>query len=218
MVRVVAASAKSGGSAVQRPWLGARLQAITPEIAESLGIKRPVGALVAGVSSNSPAASGGLKTGDIIVAIDGQAVDDPNAFEYRFATKPLGGAAKLGVLRAGKDVTAQVPLRTAPESPREEITIEGRSPFAGAKVANISPAVADELRLDPSTEGVAIVAISGGSPADRVGFKAGDVLVSINDQSITRTRDLDRAAKATGRVWRITILRGGQRITVALGG
>lgn len=218
MVRVVATSAKGGGSAVQRPWLGARLQAITPEIAESLGIKRPVGALVAGVSPNSPAASGGLKTGDIIVAIDGQAVDDPNAFEYRFATKPLGGVAKLGVLRAGKDVTAQVPLRTAPESPREEIIIEGRSPFAGAKVANISPAVADELRLDTSTEGVAIVAIAGGSPADRVGFKAGDVLVSVNDQTITRTRDLDRAAKATGRVWRITILRGGQRITVALGG
>ena len=94
MVRVVVASARGGGSAVKRPWLGARLQAVTPEIAESLGLKRPAGALVASVTPQSPAARAGLKTGDLIVSIDGQAVDDPNAFDYRFATKPLGGSAK----------------------------------------------------------------------------------------------------------------------------
>ncbi len=68
MVRVVANSAKGGGSAVQRPWLGARLQAVTPEIAETLGLKRPAGALVAGISPGGPAAKAGLKTGDLIVA------------------------------------------------------------------------------------------------------------------------------------------------------
>ncbi|MBZ0149756.1 MAG: trypsin-like peptidase domain-containing protein, partial [Pseudorhodoplanes sp.] len=83
MARVVANSAKGGGSAVRRPWLGARLQAVTPEIAETLGIKRPAGALVAGISPGGPAAKAGLKTGDLIVAVDGQEVDDPNAFSYR---------------------------------------------------------------------------------------------------------------------------------------
>src|ERR1043166_2739289 len=87
MVRVVVASAKSGGSAVKRPWLGAKLQDVNAEIAESLGLKRPGGALVANVSSGSPAARAGLKTGDLIVTVDGQNVDDPNAFDYRFATK-----------------------------------------------------------------------------------------------------------------------------------
>src|SRR5439155_22064488 len=87
MVRVVVASARGGGSTVKRPWLGARLQAVTPEIAESLALKRPAGALVAGVTTGSAAARAGLKTGDLIVAIDGQAVDDVNAFDYRFATK-----------------------------------------------------------------------------------------------------------------------------------
>src|SRR6185437_5434089 len=72
MVRVVVASAKSGGKAVQRPWLGAKLQAVTPEIAESLGVKRPAGALVANVLAQSPAARAGLKAGDLIVSIDGQ--------------------------------------------------------------------------------------------------------------------------------------------------
>src|SRR5215831_19056400 len=75
MVRVVVASAKSGSTAVQRPWLGAKLQSVTPEIAESLGVKRPSGALVANVIEKSPAARAGLKAGDLIVSIDGQNVD-----------------------------------------------------------------------------------------------------------------------------------------------
>jgi Do/DeqQ family serine protease len=72
MVRVVVASAKAGGGSVLRPWLGAKLQALTTEIADNLGLKRPAGALVAGVASGSPAARGGLRTGDVIVSIDGQ--------------------------------------------------------------------------------------------------------------------------------------------------
>src|SRR3569623_431224 len=102
MVRVVVASAKSGGKAVRRPWLGAKLQAVTPEIAETLGIARPSGALVANVTPGSPAARAGLKLSDLVVSIDGQAVDDPNAFDYRFATRPIGGTAQIDVLRSGK--------------------------------------------------------------------------------------------------------------------
>src|SRR5438094_5309269 len=157
MVRVVEASAKSGGKAVKRPWLGARLQAVTPEIAETLGLRTPVGALVANVAPGSPAARAGLKLSDLIVAVDGQTVEDPNAFEYRFATRPLGGAAQIDVQRGGKTVKLAVPLETAPDTNRDEITISTRSPFQGAKVANISPAVADELRLDSNVEGVVVV-------------------------------------------------------------
>src|ERR1700704_109987 len=101
MVKVVVASARTGGSAVKRPWLGARLQAVTPEIAESLNIKRPTGALVTSITPGSAAARAGLRVSDLIVSIDGQAVEDPNAFDYRFATKSLGGNAKLGVMRSG---------------------------------------------------------------------------------------------------------------------
>ena len=157
MVRVVVASAKSGGKAVKRPWLGAKLQAVTPEIAETLGLKLPNGALVANVAPNSPAARAGLKPSDLIVAIDGQTIDDPNAFDYRFATRPLGGSAQIDVQRAGKTVKLTVPLETAPDTNRDEIVLTGRSPFQGAKVANISPAVADELHLDSQTEGVVVI-------------------------------------------------------------
>jgi Do/DeqQ family serine protease len=218
MVRVVVASAKSGGKAVKRPWLGARLQAVTPEIAETLGLRLPSGALVANVVPNSPAARAGLKLSDLIVAIDGQVVDDPNAFDYRFATRPLGGAAQIDVQRGGKTIKLTVPLETAPDTGRNEIVLTGRSPFQGAKVANISPAVADELHLDADTEGVVVIDLANGGLAASVGFQKGDIITAVNNQKIAKTSDLDKATHESARLWRITVVRGGQQINVTLGG
>jgi S1-C subfamily serine protease len=198
MVKVVVASAKGGGSAVRRPWLGARLQTVTSEIAESLGLKRPSGALV--------------------TSIDGQEVEDPNAFDYRFATKSLGGSARVGIVRAGKETAVTVALEPLPDTPHDELVIATRSPFQGAKVSNLSPALADDLRLDPSTDGVVITAVSDGSPAQSLGFLRGDLVVSVNNQKIAKTRDLERATSQPNRVWRITIMRGGQQMSVVLSG
>jgi Do/DeqQ family serine protease len=218
MVKVVVASAKGGGDAVQRPWFGAKLQAVTPEIAETLGLRRPSGALVATVIEESPAARAGVRTGDLIVAIEGVAVDDPNAFEYRFATKPLGGTTQLKVRRAGREMTLAVPLQTAPATPIDERVIRSRSPFMGAKVANISPALAEQMRIDISSTGVIVVEVAAGSPAASYGFRPGDVIVSVNNENIAKTSDLDQAARAGSRLWRVTILRGGQRISAVFSG
>ena len=135
MVQVVVASARSGGTAVKRPWLGAKLQAVTSDLAERFDLKRPAGAVVTNVAAASPAARAGIKTGDVIVAVDGHMIDDPNGFDYRFATRPLGGQAQLGVMRGGRETKVAVALETAPGGPRDEVTIRGRSPFVGAKVA-----------------------------------------------------------------------------------
>jgi len=218
MVKVVVASAEHGGKAVERPWLGARLQAVTPDIADSLGLKTPTGALIASVERDSPAAEAGLKPGDVILSIDKQTVDDPRAFDYRFATKPLGGAAELGLLRNGKEFAARVALRTAPEAPRDEITIRSRSPFSGAKVANLSPALVDELQLRNAEEGVVILDVDDGSYASNVGFRRGDVIVSVNGQKIAKTGDLARVTEAPNRTWRILINRGGQQISAVFNG
>ncbi|HEY3639706.1 MAG TPA: DegQ family serine endoprotease [Xanthobacteraceae bacterium] len=218
MVKVVVASAKGGGSAVKRPWLGAHLQTVTPEIAESLGLKRPTGALVASLTAGSPAARGGLKAGDLITSVDGQEVEDPNAFDYRFATKSLGGSARLGIVRSGKEAAVTVALEPLPDTPHDELVIAARSPFQGAKVSNLSPALADDLRLDPSTDGVVITAVTEGSPAQSLGFHRGDLVVSVNNQKIAKTRDLEKATSQPSRVWRITIMRGGQQMSVVLSG
>src|SRR3954452_18653339 len=218
MVRVVVASAKGGGKAVKRPWLGARLQAVTPEIAETLGLKLPSGALVANVAPNGPAGRAGLKPSDLIVAIDGQTIDDPNAFDYRIATRPLGGSAQIDVQRGGKLVKLTVPLETAPDTGRDEIVLKTRSPFQGAKVANISPALADELHLDSSTEGVVVTDFANDAAAASVGFQKGDIILVVNNQKIARTTDLERATREPSRLWRITVMRGGQQLQVTLGG
>lgn len=218
MVRVVVASAERGGTAVKRPWLGARLQAVTPEIAETLGLVRPTGALVANVAPGSPAARAGLKLSDLIVSIDGQSVDDPNAFDYRFATRPLGGNTQVEVQRGGKLVKLAIALEVAPDTNRDEIVITNRSPFQGARVANISPAVADELRLDSNIEGVVVTELAEDGTAANVGFKKGDVILQVNGKKITKTDDLQRATRERNRLWRITVMRAGQQIQVTLGG
>jgi S1-C subfamily serine protease len=191
---------------------------VTPEIAETLGLRLPSGALVANVVPGSPAARAGLKLSDLIVAIDGQAIDDPNAFDYRFATRPLGGAAQVDVQRAGKPVKLTVALETAPDTGRNEIVLTTRSPFQGAKVANISPAVADELHLDADTEGVVLTDLADGGTAAKVGFQKGDIILAVNSQKILKTSDLEKATRDASRIWRITLVRGGQQINVTLGG
>src|SRR5262247_74480 len=203
MVRVVVASAKGGGSTVRRPWLGARLQAVTPEIAESLGLKRPTGALVASVTAASPAGRSGLKTSDLIVAIDGQAV---------------GGSARLGVVRGGREMAVAVALESAPDTPHDELVIGSPSPFQGVKVSNLSPALADDLRIDPSAQGVVILDVANGSPAQNLGFKRGDLVMSVNNAKIGKTSDLQRATGQQSRRWSITIMRGGQQMSVELRG
>jgi S1-C subfamily serine protease len=194
------------------------LQAVTPEIAETLGLKLPTGALVASVVANSPAARAGLKSSDLIVAIDGQTVDDTNAFDYRFATRPLGGTSQVDVQRGGKTIKLTVPLESAPDTGRNEIVLTTRSPFQGAKVANISPAMADELHLDADTEGVVVTDIADGGTAANVGFQKGDIILAVNDQKIAKTSDLEKATREQARLWRITVVRGGQQINVTLGG
>src|SRR6201994_983371 len=218
MVRVVVASAKSGGKAVKRPWLGAKLQAVTPEIAESLGLRSPNGALIASVVPNSPAGRAGLKASDLITAIDGQAIDDPNAFDYRFATRPLGGAAQVDVQRGGKPAKLAIALESPPDAGRNELVLTSRSPFQGAKVSNISPAVADELHLDADTEGVVVTEIADDSTAASVGFQKGDIILAVNNTKVAKTSDLEKATSNTSRLWRITLVRGGQQINVTLGG
>lgn len=219
MVRVVVASAKDGGTSVRRPWLGARLQAVTPDIAEGLGLKRPAGALVASVSHGGPAARAGLKTGDLIVAIDGQAVDDPESFGFRFATKPLGGQAQLGILRGGREMRLAIALETAPEtSPRDIVRLRGRSPLQGATVTDLSPALAEELRRDGNTQGVIILEVEDGTPAQLLGLRRGDLILSVNGSKVDHARTLDRLTQNPQRMWRVQIDRDGRVLTTVVGG
>jgi Do/DeqQ family serine protease len=220
MVKVVVATAKGGGRQVRRPWLGATLQSVSREIADSIGLDRPAGALVADVIEKSAAESAGLKRGDVITALDGQAVEDPESLGFRLGTKAVGGTAGLGVLRGGKPIMLPLKLQVAPELPaREEIKISsGRSPFIGATFVNYSPAVAEEFSVEQVSQGVVVVDVADGSNAQSLGLQKGDVIVSINDAKIARTKDMEQATAQRRLFWQITIGRGGQLFTTVING
>jgi S1-C subfamily serine protease len=219
MVKIVVAAAKNGGRQVKRPWLGASLQVVSKEIADSLGLDRPYGALVTEVAAGGPADKAGVKRGDLITAIDGQTIDDPESLGYRMATKPLGGTAALALLRDSKPINVTLMLTPAMEiPPRDAIKLEGDSPFAGATVMNLSPAVTEELSLHGVDQGVIISEIEDGSTAAEVNFQKGDVILSVNDVKVQTTRDLERAVSNRHNYWKLTIGRGGEIVTTVLGG
>ncbi|MBK8008209.1 MAG: DegQ family serine endoprotease [Rhizobiales bacterium] len=219
MVKVVIASALAGNKLVQRPYFGARLQPVTAEIAESLSLKRPAGALVASITPDSPAAKAGLRAGDVVLEVDGVLVDDPAALNYRYALKNIGSTATLGVERNGRRVSLNIRLEAAPEREADEIEITSRSPFSGARVSNFTAEIANRLRADPgSAEGVVIINIADGSSAQRVGLRPGDIVLEVNGLKIESTGDLERATRREAREWRLVISRGGQRRNVVLRG
>ena len=219
MVKIVVAAAKAGDTIVHRPWLGAGLQAVTYDIAESFGLNRPIGALVTDVNAASPAAQAGLRQGDLIAAIDGKVVESPESFGFRFGTKPIGGVAHLTIRRGGKTQQVDVKLIRAPDTPKaDQVLIAGSTPFAGLTAANMSPAVAENLSEAQDRDGVVIVAVAQESNAAAVAFQKGDMILSINGKAIKTTKDLVAATSGQLDYWKLSILRGGQVIDTVLNG
>ena len=214
MVKTVVQSAESG-TKIQRPWSGATLQDVTAEIAESLGFARPEGALVASLHPESPLLTAGIKQGDVILALDGHQIENAKEFNYRVATSKIGQASIIEYQRDGKAREASVALVAAPETiSRSETLMEGNSPLQGMVVANLSPAVAEELGVPSSLSGVIALEIKNG-PAKRF-FRKGDILLEVNGVSIASVDDLQRAASGDENYWEIQVNRGGRKLQMTL--
>ena len=213
LVRVFLQAAESGAASFERPYLGATFEPVTSEVAEALGLKAVRGALVIKVAENGPAGAAGLKPGEVITAVNDIPVEHPDALGYRLMTAGLGKAVRLTVLDNGAEKAVNMTLATAPETkPREELLVKGANPLAGAMTANLSPKVADELRMPAETQGVVILDVKRGSPAARLGFAPHDVIVSINGVEIDSTKTLATALAEEGGFWRVEIERDGQRL------
>jgi serine protease Do len=219
MVRVVLQSARDGLSYVARPWLGASTQPVTAEIAEGLGLRQPLGALVSAVFPGGPADRVGIRPGDIIEAVGGQEVEDPAALAYRLGTRPIGGEVPIRIWRGGQVWTATLPLRRAPEQPaRHETLVEGRNPLNGAVVANLSPALAEELGIDTLLQGVIITKIRRGSVAQANRLRPGDRLLQVNGAPVAAVADLMRRLEAATADWQIVLQRGEQTLNLVIRG
>lgn len=212
MVKVVLRSAGSADHVV-RPWIGASFQPVTAEIAASLGMQRPRGALVAEVIQPSPANDAGLYPGDVILAVNGQRIEHVDALGYRLATVGIGNVAKFRVLSRGQRKNVSIELAPPPETvPRNETALPPKSVLGGSVVVNLSPAVTMELRIPAGKSGVVVTKVARRSYAAANRIRPGDIIREINGQPIERVRDLVDAVSQNGRRWIMVVERRGREI------
>ena len=219
MVRAVVASADRGGRII-RPWIGLATQAVTNDIAQSIGLDRPTGVLVNGLYPNGPAERAGLRVGDVIVALGGYPIEDEGSLKFRLATMAVENTETLTVLRGSRQLVLSVKLIAPPEiPPRDERTIEGTNPFGGTVVANLSPALVSEYQLPGDTEqGVVVLRVRRRSPAARVGIRPGDVVLSVDGATIDSARALEQDMAQPRSRWTIRLRRNGEVETINVRG
>jgi len=215
MVRTVLQAALAG-TKLRRPWLGAEGEDVTAEIAGSIGLAHIGGVILKGIYPNGPAAQAGLKDGDVVVAVNGREIADGEDLRFRIATLPIGGTAELGVVRGRQQLTLPIKLVPAPEDPpRNQTKLEGPVPLAGATVANLSPALAEEMgTVRVADKGVVIVSIDRSSIAQRLRLAPGDIVLALNGDRVNSVADLKRLLGQKPPVWQLQINRAGQVINL----
>jgi serine protease Do len=217
LARRVVEGALGGG--VKLPWLGADGQAVTSEIAQTLGLSHPGGVLVKSVYPGSPAANGGLKTGEVVLQVDGTDVDDMQGLNYRIATHRPGETVRLKVAQGANVREATVTVALPPENPPRDLSlVGGRNPLTGARVENLSPAVATDLQLAFTARGVVVVSVSENTYSSSFGLQPGDIVRAVNGADIKSVAELKRALDSANGHWDLVIERGNQRLSLSVGG
>jgi Do/DeqQ family serine protease len=219
MVRQVVDSALGGRRSVVRPWLGAKLQPVDATAAKNLGLPGPRGLVVTQIYPGSVAQTAGLRVGDVVLDIDGQAVNDESSVSYRVGTHRVNDTLQLHIRRGPADRTLTARAAVAPSAPTDERVIAGRNPLTGATIANLSPAEADAHGIDPFQAGVYISRLEPRSIAAGMSqLQAGDMILAVNGQKVSSTREVEGLMAGGGqpRRWRITVQRGGQVAELAL--
>ena len=210
MVSSVLSGITTSGRIV-RPWIGAEGQIVTQDIALSMGLRRPVGVLISKIFRGGPANRAGIRVGDIITAVNGREVNDLEALKFRIATRPIGDRATLELLRQGQTRRVNFPIEAPPRLPKpNRSALNGVHPLQGAVVANLSPALADEIGMSLLTTGVVVLETRRGSAANRFGFRRGDILLKINEEDIKSVTQLRMLVAREVKRWAVLILRDGK--------
>ncbi len=208
MVKVFIGGAKTGK--LVTGWIGAEGEALTTATATQLGLDRPGGVLVTGVTPGSPSAAAGIKAGDILLAVDGKEVVDPAQLRYRIAVLGVGNNVDVDLRRGSERLTVAMKLAAPPENPPRALTrIGGNNLLTGVTVGNLSPAFAQEVGAGLPEKGIVVTEIAGASLAARYGFlKPGDLIEAVGGRPVRNAAEA--AAAATSGPPSVRFNRGGR--------
>ncbi len=187
----------------RRGWLGVRIQDVTPDVAEAIGLLDAKGALITDVPEG-PARDAGMLAGDVIQTFDGKPVDDTRDLVNRVADAPIGEAVAVVVLRDGKEETLQVTLGRREDAEAESTPVvaaptqePAEAEVLGMTLTPITPDIASKLGLDASATGLVVVAVDEASEAYAKGLRDGDMIAEAGQQKVIRLQDIkDRVAEA----------------------
>jgi serine protease Do len=212
---------------VERGWVGVRIQAVTDEIAESIGLDKPRGALVTDVDQNSPAAKAKLQPGDVILSFDGKPIERTRQLPRLVAETPADKTVKLTLWRDGKE--SSVDIKIGPLNPDKLATAAPAAPppkdiatidTIGMSLAKVTAELRRDLELPEDTRGVVVVDVDEGGPAAKRGVQAGDVVAAIGRDAITAPEQVpdkvEAARKAGRKLVLVKIERDGAAQFVAL--
>jgi serine protease Do len=214
---------KDKGS-VSRGWIGVQIQPVTPEIADSLGLKKAEGALVAEPQANGPAAKAGIESGDVITAVNGETVKDARELARTIGGIPPGSAVKLNVLHKGSDKVINLTLGTLPntiEAKADNDNNDKGKESRGTDVPKLGLTVAPANSVaGAGKEGVVVTEVDPKSAAAERGFKEGDVILEVAGKTVASpgdVRDAINAAKDDNKnVVLMRVKSGGQSRFVAV--
>jgi S1-C subfamily serine protease len=206
-VERVIASAEAGAMELERPWAGVVAQVVDQDLASALDLARPTGLILKALHPLSPFTAAGLETGDVVTAIDGHEVATLAELSFRLDARGVGGTAGVSYLRRGEPGAAELALIAAPDQPPSDPRqLFGPGPLSGAVVANVNPAVAEDLGLPFTAEGVVVLSVSGRARAN--GLRPRDVIREVDGASVSSSSDLESLNAARPGPWSLLIDRG----------
>ena len=235
LARTVVAQLEEFGH-TRRGWLGVRIQGVTPEIAESLGLPKPHGALVASVTANGPAAAAGIQPGDVVTLFDGKEVSEMRRLPRIVADTPIKKVAPVVVWRKGKQLSFQVKVgeleaaeesgllaNTSDEPGKQQQPPTPAKAFdkLGLKLSGVTAELRQQFELSGEAKGVVVTEVQAGSPAAEKGIRPGDMVIEVSQQEVASPADVASLVQKARNEGRKSVLllvdRQGDLRFVALG-
>ena len=189
-VKSVVAQLREKGN-VTRGWIGVQIQPVTPELAESLGLKKASGALVSEPQPNSPAAKAGIVSGDVITSVDGNAVADARELARRIGTMAPGTTVKLGLIHLGEEMTASITLGTLPAE-RQAANQQTEHPSGDSEIPKLGLTLSVDNHSGEQGNGVVVTAVDPNGIAADHGFQVGDVILDVGGKVVSKPADVTK--------------------------